>query len=261
MSYVLENDKEFERLERQSQLVHDCRKELQDVDVRDGAHLLDAGCGSGAVSRYLAERFPSSRVVGCDYTASLLAQAREVSRDISNLVFEKQDLKQLSYPDGQFDLIVTRFVLQHQDSEGRCRIIAELARVLKPGGELVVIESDGSMLHLYPQTPIVTEGLRKLAAVGEVDVQVGRKIPYLLAEAGFSTVSWRMETVEFQGEIKHLHIGLAQERFHNGGAFFERVIGGKDRWRAFSESYLACMEHPQSVYFYHKFIVRAVKTK
>lgn len=259
MSYVLEHDKEFERLERQSQIMFDYQKELQDVDLKDGAIVLDAGCGSGIISRYLANRFPNCRVVAYDYTASLLAKAREASRDIPNLVFEEQDLKQLNCPDGQFDLIVARFVLHHQDTAGLKRVLAELARVLKPGGELVVIEPDSTMLNLYPQTPIVSDGLRKLAAAEGIDIQVGRKIPCLLSEAGFSSISWRMETKDSQGERKNDHIELAQYRFKSGNDFFERLLGGKDQLQAFSKSFLECLEHPQSVYFFHQFIVRAMK--
>ncbi|MEF3306767.1 class I SAM-dependent methyltransferase [Paenibacillus sp. GYB003] len=259
MSYVLEHDQEFERLERQSLILYDYRKELRDVEVQDGALVLDAGCGSGVVSRYLANRFPASRVIGCDYTASLLAKARDAGKDIPNLAFEEQDLKQLNYPDCRFDLVLCRFVFQHQDSESLSRLVAELARVLKPGGTLVVIDSDGLLYNLYPQTPVVAEGLQKLAAVREIDLHVGRKIPCLLSESGLTSVTWRIENLESWGESRAAMLELMHARFRNASAFFERVLGGPEQWQSFSKAYLECMEHPQSVCFVNKFIVRAKK--
>lgn len=260
MSYELKHSvQEFERLERQSSLLYDYREELKDLALKNGAFVLDAGCGSGVVSRHLAARFPTSRVIACDYTASLLTQAREAAGDIPNLAFEEQDLKQLSYPDGQFDLVVCRFVLHHQDSVSLDKLVAELARVLKPGGEIVLIDVDGFLLNLYPQTPFVAECLRRLAAAGEKDLYVGRKIPYLLSEAGLASVSWRLETLDSQGESKMDYLELIQNRFRVAPAFYERALGGEEPSLKFFQAYLECLGHPQAVYFFHKFIVRAVK--
>lgn len=257
MGYILEHDEEFNRLERQTKLPGlDYREELKEIEVKNGAFILDAGCGSGIVSRYLAERFPSSRVIACDFTSSILKQAREAAKGIPNVSFEEQDLKRLTYTTGQFDLIISRLVVHLQDNLSLSKLIAELARVLKPGGTLVVIDIDGNVVNLYPQTPLVTEGLQKLAASHEVDVFVGRKLPLLLSEAGLVSVSWRMETFYKDGENACEEM---RARFQNASAFYERTLGDKEKCNAFVKEYLECMKHPQSVYFYHKFIVSAKK--
>lgn len=260
MSYRLGHLEEFERFERGSTLpLYDYRNELEGLTVKKGANILDAGCGSGIVSRYLAQQFPSSLVTACDYIPSLLAKAREVAGEMSNIIFEEQDLRSLKYPCGHFDLIVSRFVLHHQDPEGLSRVIDEWSRVLRPGGTLVVIDIDGVFINLYPQTPRVRDGLQKLANAEEFDLTAGRKIPYLLYEAGLMPSAWRVETMTFRGDDKEHELEQLQVRFRNGTNFFEKAFGSPEEWAAFSCEYLKCLRHPFSVCFCNKFIVHAVK--
>ncbi|PRD40694.1 hypothetical protein C5748_25570 [Phyllobacterium phragmitis] len=260
MSYVLEHPGEFERLERQSALpAYDYQRELEGIEVKDGACILDAGCGSGIVSRYLAGRFPRSRIIACDYSAPILREARERAKDVHNLSFEEKNLFELDFEDSQFDLIVSRFVLHHQSCERQERIISELVRVLKPAGKLIIIDVDGIILNLYPQTFSVKQGLKKLAATDEVDLFVGRKLPHLFSNAGLASISWAIETTEFRGAEKKSEIGQMRERFANASAFFERVIGSAQEWERFREDYLECLADPHSVSFFNKFIVSAIK--
>lgn len=260
MPYVLEHPGEVDRLERQSALpAYDYQRELEGIDVNEGARVLDAGCGSGVVSRYLASRFPKTRIIACDYSAPILHEARERSKGIGNLSFEEKDLLNLGFENSQFDLIVSRYVLHHQSCERQKRILAELVRVLKPAGKLIVIDVDGIILNIYPQTRSVGQGLQKLSATKEVDLYVGRKLPHLFSEAGLASISWKIETIEFRGENKHSEIDQMRGRFANASGFFERVIGPGHEWRRFQEEYLECLADPHSVSFFNKFIISAVK--
>ncbi|WP_276356200.1 class I SAM-dependent methyltransferase [Cohnella caldifontis] len=143
MGFVPKHGKEFERQERPSRRFNDYKGELEEVNVKNGAFVLDAGCGSGVVSRYLAERFPASWVIACDENAALIETARNSAQKIPNLFYEEQDLRRLKYPDGHFDLIVSRHVLYRRDPDSLKRILSEFARILTPDGKLVVIETDG----------------------------------------------------------------------------------------------------------------------
>jgi ubiquinone/menaquinone biosynthesis C-methylase UbiE len=110
------------------------------------ARILDAGCGTGEGSSRLAELFPSAQVVGVDIVDHHLELARSRYAKLSNrLTFEHRSIFELGFPDDSFDLTVCRHVIHsipHPD-----RVLAELARVTRPGGYLHIIPEDYGMLH------------------------------------------------------------------------------------------------------------------
>ena len=95
---------------------------------------LDAACGTGRHAVYLAEL--GHRVIGVDSSPEMLAVAREKLPDAE---FHEADLVQLPLPDQAVDVVVCALALTHlPDME---RALAEFARVLRPGGHLVVSDS------------------------------------------------------------------------------------------------------------------------
>jgi ubiquinone/menaquinone biosynthesis C-methylase UbiE len=261
MSYALEHEAEFDRLEKQSSLEpYDYRNELRDLIVTNGATILDAGCGSGVVSRYLAGLYPNSCVIGCDASTSRVQQARQSARSIRNLTFENQELTNLNYGDDEFNVIVCRYVVQHQIPRDVNRLIGELARVLKPGGTLLAIDVDGLMHNLYPQSACVQEGLQRLIEAEQIDLFVGRKLPMLLSQAGLTSISWRIEALLFRDSLKAAEMELMRDRFDMAAPFFEELLGGRKKSLAFQKEYLKCMDHSEAVTYFTKFIVSGVKS-
>jgi ubiquinone/menaquinone biosynthesis C-methylase UbiE len=110
------------------------------------ARILDAGCGTGEGASRLAELFPQARVLGVDILDQHLDLARSRYASLApRLGFEHQSVFELGAADCSFDLTVCRHVLHsipHAD-----RVIAELARVTRPGGYLHLIPEDYGMLH------------------------------------------------------------------------------------------------------------------
>jgi SAM-dependent methyltransferase len=114
----------------------------EDADAR----WLESACGTGLVSRALAGKVGS--VTGVDLTPAMLEQAKRGAADegIENASFSVGDATALEFPDGSFDGAVTRLSLHHIPVSGRA--IGELARVVRPGGtvivgDLVADEADG----------------------------------------------------------------------------------------------------------------------
>ena len=99
----------------------------------DDARVLDAGCGAGRMSRYLAER--GCLVEGVDLSSSMVAMAR---RDHPDLVFTVGSLTELPYPDEQFAGVMLWYSIIHTPPAGQARIFAEATRVLRPGGHVLV---------------------------------------------------------------------------------------------------------------------------
>jgi SAM-dependent methyltransferase len=98
---------------------------------------LDAGCGTGFLALELAAR--GHRVTGIDFAPSMVARAQEKAAASGLAVrFEQGDAENLPYPNGSFDLVISRHVLwtlPHPE-----RALDEWLRVLRPGGRLAVID-------------------------------------------------------------------------------------------------------------------------
>lgn len=110
------------------------------------ARWLESACGTGLVSRALAGKVGS--ITGVDLTPAMLERAKRGAADegIANAGFSVGDATALEFADGSFDGAVTRLSLHHIPVPGRA--IAELARVVRPGGrvivgDLVADEADG----------------------------------------------------------------------------------------------------------------------
>jgi ubiquinone/menaquinone biosynthesis C-methylase UbiE len=103
-----------------------------------GQRWLEAACGPGVVSRRLAPRVAS--VHGFDLTPAMVDVARREARQtgLENLTFELGDATELPVAGGSFDGAVTRFSAHHIPLP--VRLFAELARVVKRGGAIVVAD-------------------------------------------------------------------------------------------------------------------------
>ncbi len=125
-----------------------------------GRRILDAGCGSGPLFAALRDR--GAIVTGFDSSAGMLDQARRRLGDDANL--QLADISRpLPYADGAFDDVLASLVLHYLEDWGPA--LAELRRVLKPGGRLIM-----SVDH-----PFAVVGLQR---------QEGLKVDY------FSTYNW-----------------------------------------------------------------------
>ena len=103
------------------------------VTAGGGAPVLDAGCGTGRMSRYLADR--GCLVEGVDLAPGMVAMAR---RDHPDLVFGVGSLLELPFPDDRFAGVMLWYSIIHTPPAGQARLFAEVRRVLRPGGHVLV---------------------------------------------------------------------------------------------------------------------------
>jgi SAM-dependent methyltransferase len=100
------------------------------------AHWLEVACGTGVISRAIAARVSS--IIGVDLTPAMLEQAKAVATEegLGGVEFALGDATALEFDDNSFDGAVTRLSLHHIPAPGR--VMAEMARVVRPGGWVVV---------------------------------------------------------------------------------------------------------------------------
>lgn len=123
-------------------LHHRWRERAADrAELEPGDLALDACCGTGDLALELARRVgPAGRVIGSDFSEAMLDRARRKAeeRGAGSVRFEWGDALELPYDDASFDAVTVGFGARNlADLE---RGIGELARVLRPGGRLVVLE-------------------------------------------------------------------------------------------------------------------------
>ena len=113
------------------------------VPIRAGDRLLDLGCGTGAIARHLAARPDfTGQVIGVDHSAAFLARARALAAQegAGGIVFEEGDAHATALPDAAFDGVVLHTLLSHvRDPRA---VVAEAARVVRPGGWVVIFDGD-----------------------------------------------------------------------------------------------------------------------
>lgn len=116
--------------------------ELALEDVPAPRRILDLGTGTGVVAIALAGRYPAAEVVGIDMSRGMIDEARrKLQPELAGRVgFEVGDASALACPDGDFELVVLSNMIPFFD---------ELARVVAPGGTLVLSFSRGAGTPIY----------------------------------------------------------------------------------------------------------------
>src|SRR5215208_7411927 len=121
--------------------------------LRPGMRLLDAGCGGGSITLGLAEVVAPGEVVGVDLEAHRIEGAGRLAaeRGVATVRFQTGDLYDLPFADAAFDAAFAHHVLQHLAEPERA--LADLRRVLRPGGVLGVRDPDEGATLMAPLTP------------------------------------------------------------------------------------------------------------
>ncbi len=109
------------------------------ADLHEGETVLDLGSGAGADVLISAKRVgPTGKAIGLDMTDEMLnlARANAAAAGIQNVEFVKGYIEQLPLPDASVDIVISNCVINL--SADKPKVIAEAARVLRPGGRLAV---------------------------------------------------------------------------------------------------------------------------
>ena len=159
-----------------------CGNPVALASLAPGETVLDLGSGAGFDCFLAAERVgPDGRVIGVDMTPEMLERARDNARrgGYGNVEFRLGEIEALPVPDGMVDIVISNCVLNL--SANRPRVLAEVMRVLKPGGRVMISDlvSDG-------EVPDFVAASRE-SLVGCLPVPV-REYEAELAAAGFSAI-------------------------------------------------------------------------
>lgn len=158
---------------------------LDAISVPDRGLIVDIGCGTGGVTRRIADQFAHAKVVGIEPSVALTDRARALAGDRANLSFRLGDGGALDLADGCADISILHTVLSHVSDP--VPLISEAARILRPGGALVICDADFSKaaLGLVPGDPLGACA-RAFVAGSVTDAWLAGKLKPLAAQAGLT---------------------------------------------------------------------------
>ena len=128
----------------QKYIVRDVRYKallIAQANIQPGHEVLDLGCGTGTLAIMAKLAQPSADVVGLDADPDMLKVAKYKS-SIQNVPvkFDVGFTNQLPYPDGSFDRVLSSIMIHHLKTPDKWQTAREVHRVLKPGGQLHIID-------------------------------------------------------------------------------------------------------------------------
>jgi ubiquinone/menaquinone biosynthesis C-methylase UbiE len=157
------------------------RRLIDLAGLRPGQRVLEIGCGTGNLLLAVKRLGPGVEVAGLDPDPKALARARRKARRAALAVqLDEGFADALPYPDATFDRVLSAFMFHHLDASDRPRALAEVARVLRPGGSLHLLDfggthgaHDGLVTRLSRRNPRLHDNL-------------GDRVPALMRDAGLT---------------------------------------------------------------------------
>jgi SAM-dependent methyltransferase len=160
------------------------RAYLSEIDFPHEARVLEVGCGTGAVTRMLAEWPGVAHATGIDLSAVFVARARALAERVPNASFEEGDGRSLRFDAEAFDVVVLHTTMCHVPQPER--LVAEAYRVLRPRGWIAAFDGD------YATATVATGRYDPLQACVEAfrenfvhDPWLVRRLPQLITAGGF----------------------------------------------------------------------------
>lgn len=155
------------------------------------ARVVDVACGTGEITSRLAELLPGASVLGIDIHPEHLVRARERCAAAGPRVrFDVGDAFNLPAGDDVYDLAVCRHLLQAVPTPER--VVAELARVTRPGGVIHLVAEDYAMIHFHPTRgdtdQFWRDGPMTFAENTGTDLRSGRKMYTVMRKGGLRDV-------------------------------------------------------------------------
>jgi SAM-dependent methyltransferase len=236
---TLDADVELKRLRAQVELVRPMEDEfLAMAGFQPTDHLLDVGCGPGFFAERVAdELLDGGRVTGVDVDTALLevGRARLAGRGLPVELVAGTAVR-LPLPDDSADFAYARFLFQHLTDPAV--VLAEMVRVVRPGGVVALADTDDGSLVVHPEP----EGFADLlVASAEAqrdrggDRHVGRKLKWMLCEAGLTDVRGHARAFTTELVPAKAFVGLTL-------GFKTKVIGPPHMERGRSAAILAELE-------------------
>lgn len=169
----------------QKYIVRDVRYKtllIQQANIQAGHKVLDLGCGTGTLAIMVKESQPDADVFGLDADPDMLKVAKQKADEKNaSVTFDVGFTNQLPYPDNSFERVMSSIMIHHLKTPDKIKTAQEIFRVLKPNGELHIIDF-GKPYTLYGK--ILGPFLYKFE---EANDNIAGDLPKIFCEPGLKT--------------------------------------------------------------------------
>jgi ubiquinone/menaquinone biosynthesis C-methylase UbiE len=156
---------------------------LQQARILPGEMVLDVGCGTATLALLAKQMHPETTVIGLDVDLRILKIARRKALDLGvEIILHEGEASRLPYPNHCIDRLLSSFLFHHLDTENKQHAVTEAFRVLRPGGELHVLDF-GKPHNIY--SLVVSYVLRWTEEMAD---NVHGRLPEMFRDAGFVAV-------------------------------------------------------------------------
>jgi ubiquinone/menaquinone biosynthesis C-methylase UbiE len=258
--YIMEDPREAARLELKVDPNAWVQKYLASR-VRPGAEVLSVGCGPGVILAAVAATDSSIKATGVDISAERVRQAIQRNEGNARVQFVCGNAQAMEFPSNRFDLVYCRMLMQYlQEKE---KAVAEMTRVCKPGGTVLLQDLDGQLLWHYPEDAEVQHTAEKvvaaLAASG-FDPFVGRKLFWLAQKAGLTNIDVQVECYHLiAGEIDPRILKQWELKLEIARPQLARVLGGEGEANKRILAFLEYLSRPDTLTYSTLFTVTGEK--
>ena len=163
--------------------------------LADGLRVLEIGCGTGNVTVRAKRAAPGADVVGTDPDPLALARAQRKAGGLPGIRFERAYAQELPFADGEFDRALSSMMLHHLDQDVKAGALAELHRVLRPGGQLHIVDIGG---HTTVHHGLAARWMKDNPHTAG---NLGDAIPRLLRSVGFEAEELGTRRHRFIGQL------------------------------------------------------------
>ena len=174
--------KTYERDRRSRFNARPQQEALAALNLQHGDRFLDVGCGTGAAVRTAAEVV--ERSVGADLSPEMIARARELAAGIPAAEFVVSDSESLPFPTAAFTALLCSSSFHHYPNATAA--LAEMARVLEPGGRIAIADGVGDRLVAR-----VADRILRRVDHSHIRLYGSAELVELVAAAGFTDVATR----------------------------------------------------------------------
>ena len=169
---------------------------IAQAQIAAGQRVLDLGVGTGTLTVRIKQNCPDAEVVGLDGDATILALAREKAAAVgAALRFDQGLATALPYDDATFDRVLSSLMLHHLTTADKGRALREAWRVLRPGGELHVLDFGP------PQNApawLISRVFRRMERTAD---NITGRLPEIFRQAGFTAVEQTAQQTTILGTL------------------------------------------------------------